>query len=101
METIITSPSREVRIGPDHPFVIIGERINPTGRKLLAAEMAAGNFDRVRADAIAQVAAGGPMLDGNRRLPPPEGPEVLAEAIPVVQSAPDVPACMVPSIGAA
>jgi len=50
METLLTSPTRTVRIGPDQPFVMIGERINPTGRKLLAAEMAAGNFDRVRSD---------------------------------------------------
>jgi hypothetical protein len=52
METIITSPSRTVRIGPDHPFVIIGERINPTGRKKLAVEMAAWDFERVRADLL-------------------------------------------------
>jgi len=44
METILTSPTQEVRIGPDHPFVIIGERITPTGRKKLAAEMAAADF---------------------------------------------------------
>ena len=47
METVLTSPAKEVRIGPGRPFVIIGERINPTGRKLLAAEMAARNYDRV------------------------------------------------------
>ena len=55
MDTIITSPTQEVRIGPGHPFVIIGERINPTGRKKLAAEMAAGDFERVRADAVAHL----------------------------------------------
>jgi 5-methyltetrahydrofolate--homocysteine methyltransferase len=101
METIITSPSREVRIGPDHPFVIIGERINPTGRKLLAAEMAAGNFERVRADAVAQVAAGAQMLDVNAGIPLADEPEILAEAIRVVQSVTDVPLSIDSSIIAA
>ena len=101
METIVTSPSREIRIGPDYPFVIIGERINPTGRKLLAAEMAAGNFDRVRADAIAQVAAGAQMLDVNAGIPLADEPEILAEAIRVVQSVTDVPLSIDSSIVAA
>ncbi len=57
-ETIVESKSRTVVIGPDRPFVIIGERINPTGRKQLAAEMAAGDFSRVEADALAQVDPG-------------------------------------------
>src|SRR6184192_2665696 len=91
METIVTSPSREIRIGPDYPFVIIGERINPTGRKLLAAEMAAGNFDRVRADAIAQVAAGAQMLDVNAGIPLADEPEILARAVQLVQSITDLP----------
>ena len=50
METVVSSPTKVVRIGPAQRFVIIGERINPTGRKLLGAEMAAGNFERVRAE---------------------------------------------------
>jgi len=56
-ETVVSSATREVVIGFDRPFVIIGERINPTGRKMLAAEMAAGDFSRVEADARAQVDA--------------------------------------------
>jgi 5-methyltetrahydrofolate--homocysteine methyltransferase len=91
METILTSPTQTVRIGPDHPFVIIGERINPTGRKLLAAEMAAWNFDRVRNDALAQVAAGARMLDVNAGIPLADEPAILAEAIRVVQSVVGVP----------
>jgi len=91
METIITSPSREVRIGPDHPFVIIGERINPTGRKKLAAEMAVGDFERVKADAIAQVEAGAQMLDVNAGIPLADEPALLTEAIRVVQGVVDVP----------
>jgi 5-methyltetrahydrofolate--homocysteine methyltransferase len=64
-ETLVSSASKEVRIGFDRPFVIIGERINPTGRKILAEEMSKGDYSRVEADAIAQVAAGAHMLDVN------------------------------------
>lgn len=91
MDTVITSPKQTVIIGPNRPFVIIGERINPTGRKKLAAEMAAGNFDRVRADAIAQVQAGAHMLDVNAGIPLADEPAILAEAIRQVQSVVDVP----------
>ena len=68
-DTVLSSATREVVIGFDRPFVLIGERINPTGRKILAAEMAAGEFSRVEADAIAQVAAGAQMLDVNAGIP--------------------------------
>jgi len=91
METLLTSPTQEVRIGPDHPFVIIGERINPTGRKRLAAEMAAGNYDRVRKDALAQVAAGAHVLDVNAGIPLADEPAILAEAIRIVQAVVDAP----------
>ena len=63
--TTISSATKEVNIGFDHPFVIIGERINPTGRKILAEEMKVGDYSRVEADALAQVAAGAQMLDVN------------------------------------
>ena len=66
-ETVISSATREVVIGFGKPFVVIGERINPTGRKLLAAEMAAGDFSRVEAEAAAQVAAGADMLAVHHR----------------------------------
>jgi 5-methyltetrahydrofolate--homocysteine methyltransferase len=98
METIITSPTRTVRIGPDHPFVIIGERINPTGRKRLAAEMAAGDYSRVRKDALAQVEAGAHMLDVNAGIPLADEPAILAEAIRLVQSVTEVPLCIDSSI---
>lgn len=101
MDTIITSPTREVRIGPGRPFVIIGERINPTGRKKLAAEMAAGNYDRVRADAIAQVQAGAQMLDVNAGIPMADEPAILAETIRIVQGLVDVPLSIDSSIVAA
>jgi 5-methyltetrahydrofolate--homocysteine methyltransferase len=97
-ETIVSSSTKEVRIGVDHPFVIIGERINPTGRKLLAEEMKAGNLDRVVTDAIAQVEAGAQMLDVNAGVPLADEPGILAESIKLVQSVTDVPLCIDSSI---
>jgi 5-methyltetrahydrofolate--homocysteine methyltransferase len=64
-DTMVSSASREVVIGFDRPFCLIGERINPTGRKKLAEEMAKGHLYRVAADAMAQVDAGAHMLDVN------------------------------------
>src|ERR1700704_464805 len=90
-DTIVSSATKEVVIGFDRPFVIIGERINPTGRKILAAEMAAGDFTRVEADALAQVAAGAHMLDVNAGIPLADEPAILARAVQLVQSITDVP----------
>lgn len=91
METILRSPTKSVIIGPGRPFVIIGERINPTGRKKLAAEMAAGDFSRVISDALAQVAAGAHVLDVNSGVPLTDEAEIMAEAIRLVQETVDVP----------
>lgn len=96
--TVLASASKEVIIGFDQPFVMIGERINPTGRKLLAAEMKQGNYDRVVADALAQVAAGAQMLDVNAGIPLADEPRILAEVIQLVQSVTDVPLCIDSSI---
>jgi 5-methyltetrahydrofolate--homocysteine methyltransferase len=101
VETILESKTKTVIIGPDRPLVIIGERINPTGRKQLGAEMAAGNYDRVRADAVAQVEAGAHMLDVNAGIPMADEPAILAEAIKVVQSLVDVPISVDSSVVAA
>jgi 5-methyltetrahydrofolate--homocysteine methyltransferase len=90
-DTVISSATKEVVIGFERPFVLIGERINPTGRKLLAAEMAAGDYSRVQADALAQVAAGANMLDVNAGIPLANEPRILAETIQLVQSLTDVP----------
>jgi 5-methyltetrahydrofolate--homocysteine methyltransferase len=89
--TVLSSPTREVTIGFDRPFVMIGERINPTGRKLLAEEMKNGDFSRVEADALAQVAAGAHMLDVNAGIPLADEPALLARAIQLVQAITDVP----------
>jgi 5-methyltetrahydrofolate--homocysteine methyltransferase len=90
-ETVVSSATREVAIGFDRPFVMIGERINPTGRKLLAEEMKGDDFSRVEADALAQVAAGAHMLDVNAGIPLADEPALLARAIKLVQSVTDVP----------
>ncbi|MEX1038945.1 MAG: dihydropteroate synthase [Acidimicrobiia bacterium] len=89
--TVVGSATREVVVGFDQPFVIIGERINPTGRKVLAEEMRVGNYSRVEADAIAQVAAGARMLDVNAGIPLADEPAILAAAVKLVQSITDVP----------
>ena len=89
--TTISSATKEVKIGFDQPFVIIGERINPTGRKILAEEMKVGDYSRVEADALAQVAAGAQMLDVNAGIPLADEPRILAESIQLVQSITDVP----------
>ena len=90
-DTVVSSANSELIIGFDQPFRIIGERINPTGRKLLSAEMAAGDFSRVEADTLAQVAAGAHMLDVNAGIPLADEPAILAETIKLVQSLTDVP----------
>lgn len=89
--TVVSSATRDVVIGFDQPFVIIGERINPTGRKILAEEMKSGDYSRVESDAIAQVAAGAQMLDVNAGIPLADEPAILAEAVKLVQSVTDVP----------
>ncbi len=96
--TVISSAKKEVVIGFDNPFCVIGERINPTGRKKLAAEMKEGNYATVEADALAQVAAGAHMLDVNAGIPLADEPRILAETIKLVQSLVDVPLAIDSSI---
>lgn len=96
MHTVLRSKNgKEMVIGSDLPFVIIGERINPTGRKALAAEMLAGDFSRVKADALAQVQAGAGVLDVNAGLGVANAhelePKVMVAAIEAVQSVVDIP----------
>jgi 5-methyltetrahydrofolate--homocysteine methyltransferase len=98
LDTVLSSRGREVVVSIDRPFVIIGERINPTGRKVLAAEMKEGRMDRVRADAIAQVAAGAHMLDINAGIPQLDEAALLVAAIKAVSEVTDVPICIDSSI---
>ena len=99
--TTVSSDRQEIVIGFDAPFCVIGERINPTGRKLLAAEMVAGDYSRVIADAMAQVEAGATMLDVNAGIPMADEPGILAEAIKLVQDVVEVPLAIDSSIVAA
>jgi 5-methyltetrahydrofolate--homocysteine methyltransferase len=100
--TLVASATREHIIGFDRPFTIIGERINPTGRKKLAAEMQAGNFDGVIKDAMAQVEAGAHILDVNAGVtavnPNETEPPLLKQTLEIVQSLTDIPICIDSSV---
>ncbi len=98
METTLHSKSKSITIGRGLPFVMVGERINPSGRKKLGAEMAAGDFSRVRRDAAAQVAAGAHLLDVNAGVPIADEPAVLVSAIQAVGEVTDVPLCLDSSV---
>ncbi|MBC7132575.1 MAG: dihydropteroate synthase [Roseovarius sp.] len=106
--TIIESKTRTAVIGFDEPFCVIGERINPTGRKKLAAELEAGDFSSVEADALAQVAAGAAVLDVNAGVvynsnpnPNETEPPLMRQMIELVQGLVDVPLCIDSSVPAA
>ena len=102
MNTVVKSPTRTVLIGADQPFVIIGERINPTGRKKLEAEMMAGDFSRVLRDAQAQIEAGAHILDINVGVtsvePHKTEPDLMIKVIQLVQSVTDIPLCIDSSV---
>ena len=93
METILSSKTKTVVISPDKPFVVIGERINPTGRKKLAEELAAGDFSRVRSDALAQIEAGAHVLDVNSGVPGADEPAIMRQAVQMVMETVDAPLC--------
>ncbi|MDH3275746.1 MAG: dihydropteroate synthase, partial [Gammaproteobacteria bacterium] len=96
--TIVSSASKEVVIGFEQPFVVIGERINPTGRKLLAEEMKNGDYSRVESDALAQIEAGAQILDVNAGIAMADEPRILAECVRLLQSLSDMPLCIDSSI---
>ena len=104
-QTIIASAKKTVIMGFDQPFCVIGERINPTGRKKLAAEMVEGNFETVKKDALDQVAAGALVLDVNAGVtavnPNETEPPLLRTTIELVQSLVDIPLCIDSSVPAA
>lgn len=103
--TIVSSATKTAIIGFDQPFCVIGERINPTGRKKLAAEMVEGNFEMVTADTLAQAAAGATMLDVNAGVtavdPNATEPALLAQTVKLVQSLVDLPLSLDSSVPAA
>ena len=90
MQTILESKTKTVIIGDDVPFVMIGEKINPSGRKKLGAEMAEGNFERVRNDALAQVNCGAHMLDVNAGYPMGDEPAMRGWAAELVERKPNM-----------
>ena len=106
--TIVESASKTVIIGFDQPFCVIGERINPTGRKKLARELEAGDFSTVELDALAQVAAGASMLDINAGVvynsnpnPNETEPPLMQKVIMMVQDLVDIPLCIDSSVAGA
>jgi 5-methyltetrahydrofolate--homocysteine methyltransferase len=98
MHTTLTSRSQTVVIGHDQPFCIIGERINPTGRKAFAEELRGGDLSTVAKDAVSQVAAGADMLDVNAGIPLVDEPELLKSMLGSVAAAVEVPICIDSSV---
>ena len=98
MHTVLSSATKTVTIGPDQPFCIIGERINPTGRKIFQEQLRAGDLSAIERDVIAQVEAGATMLDVNMGAPLIDEPVVLAQAVKLVQSLTDLPLCIDSSV---
>lgn len=94
MITLLKSDKKEVKIGIDRPFVIIGEKINPTGHKKLAAALTEGNFDYVREVAERQVAWGADVLDVNVGVPGIDEPAIIKKVVELVISITDVPLCI-------
>lgn len=98
MHTVLSSANASITIGPDQPFCIIGERINPTGRKLFQEQLRAGDLSTVALDVAAQVAGGAMMLDVNMGAPLVDEAKVLGEAVTLVQSLTDMPLCIDSSV---
>jgi 5-methyltetrahydrofolate--homocysteine methyltransferase len=98
MHTVVRSATREVVIGPDQPFCLIGERLNPTGRKIFAEQLRRGDFSRIAIDVEQQVAAGATMLDINMGIPLVDEAELLAKAVTMVQELTDLPLCIDSSV---
>jgi len=98
METVLHSRSSTVTIGPEQPFCIIGERINPTGRKVFAEELRNDDLSTVTKDAVAQTEAGADMLDVNAGIPLVDEAELLQKMLRTVQAATDLPICIDSSV---
>jgi len=98
MHTVLRSATREVVIGHDKPFCLIGERINPTGRKLFQEQLRAGDMSAIERDVAAQVAGGATVLDINMGVPLTDEPELLSQAIKLVQTLTDLPICIDSSV---
>ena len=98
MHSILRSATKEVVIGHDVPFVIIGERINPTGRKKFQEQLRAGDLSQIEIDVQQQVEGGADVLDVNMGVPLTDEPDLLSRAIKLVQSKTDLPICIDSSV---
>jgi 5-methyltetrahydrofolate--homocysteine methyltransferase len=98
VDTVVQSPSRTVVIGPEQPFCVIGERINPTGRKAFQKQLQAGNLSQLEIDTAEQVAGGADMLDVNVGDPLADEIELMRAAVPLVQGLTDLPLCIDSSV---
>ena len=98
MRTILRSASREVVLGHDQPFCVIGERINPTGRKIFQEQLRAGDLSRIHLDVAQQVAGGAMVLDVNMGVPLADEVQLMIEAVNLIQSISDVPLCIDSSV---
>src|SRR6478736_2557228 len=97
MHTVLRSATREVVIGDDQPFCLMGERINPTGRKIFAEALRKGDLSRIAIDVEQQVAGGATMLDVNMGVPLADEAELLAQAVTMIQGLTDLPLVIDPS----
>ena len=98
MRTVLSSGSREAVIGPEEPFCIIGERINPTGRKIFQQQLRDGDLSRVETDVAQQVAGGAMVLDVNMGAPLVDEAELMVRAVKLIQGLTDLPLCLDSSI---
>jgi len=98
MHTVVQSASKTVTIGHDQPFVIIGERINPTGRKKFQELLRAGDLSTIAVDVESQIKGGADMLDVNMGVPLTDEPELLSKAIKMIQGMTDMPICIDSSV---
>jgi 5-methyltetrahydrofolate--homocysteine methyltransferase len=98
VHTVLRSATKEVVIGPDQPFCIIGERINPTGRRIFQEQLRAGDLSRIETDVREQVAGGATMLDVNMGVPLTDEADLLSRAVKLVQSLTDLPLCIDSSV---
>ncbi|HEY5267052.1 MAG TPA: dihydropteroate synthase [Acidimicrobiales bacterium] len=98
MHTVLSSPTKEVVIGSDQPFCIIGERINPTGRKIFQEQLRAGDLSRIAIDVAQQIAGGAMVLDVNMGVPLADEVELMIQAVKLIQSISDIPLCIDSSV---
>src|SRR5262249_57618940 len=94
MRTVLSSASREAVIGPGEPFCIIGERINPTGRKIFQQQLRDGDLSRVETDVADQVTGGAMVLDVNMGAPLVDEAELMVRAVKLIKGLTDMPLCL-------